>query len=314
MNTANRSRREVLLAGATGMAAVLTNAQRTAAANAPAATEKQTESTCTETPPIHFKISVAGYSFRNSLDKPNKPGKMSLTDLVDLAVKIGLDAIEPTSYYFLRDDDAFVLALKRKAFLAGIEISGTPVGNNFCLPPGPKLDQQIDHVRKWVDICVKLGSPAIRIFGGNKHKELSREEAFANVVSAMKQASEYAASKGIFLAIENHGYLTETADDLLRLIDAVGNDWLGINLDTGNFHGDPYANIVKAAPHAITCQIKTLVRKTGSDKREPADFARIVQILRNAKYRGYLTLEYEGGDPHNQVPIYISKLQALAKP
>ena len=130
--------------------------------------------------------------------------------------------------------------------------------------------------------------------------------------AAMKEACADAHSKGVFLAIENHGYLTETADDLLRILEAVGSPALGINLDTGNFHGDPYGNIAKAAPHAIACQVKVKVRDN-EGKRHPADFARIFQIIRKANYRGYVTLEYEETEPHTRMPAYIRQLQNLAR-
>lgn len=302
------SRRELLTAGAAGVASTLMAGRTTLADEAPAAS-----AVACATPPIRYKISLAGYSYRAVLDKPGQKGEMSLMDLVDVGVKLDLDAIEPTSYYFYSDDDAFVHELKRKAFLAGIEISGTPVGNNFCLPAGDELDEQIAHVIKWVDICVKLGSPAIRIFAGKKHSDLTREQAFANCTAAMKEAAAYAASKGVFLAIENHGYLTETAADLLRILEAVDQPWLGINLDTGNFHGDPYGNIARAAPHAVVCQVKTLVREEGSTIPVRADFGRIMRILREAKYRGYVTLEYEGGQPDHDVPLFIRELQKLAR-
>ena len=59
--------------------------------------------------------------------------------------------------------------------------------------------------------------------------------------------------------------------------------------------------------------MKTEVAKEGGQKvREPADFARIFKILREAQYRGYVTLEYEGRDPHKEVPMYIAKLRELA--
>jgi sugar phosphate isomerase/epimerase len=125
----------------------------------------------------------------------------------------------------------------------------------------------------------------------------------------MKDACAYAGAKGVFLTIENHGYLTETADDLFRLLDGVSSDWLGINLDTGNFHGDPYEHMARAAPRAITCQVKTMLRDPETGKPAQADFARIARILRDARYRGYLALEYEGNDPHHEVPVYIKKLQ-----
>lgn len=311
MNHQDWSRRDLLGVGAAGLSTALTAALPAEAQHHATQPARQRHD---ETAPHRFKISLAGYSFRNDLDQPGKPGKMSLLDMVDLAVRLGLDAIEPTSYYFLRTDDEFINSLKRRAFLAGIEISGTPVRNNFCLPPGPELDQELAHVNNWVDIAVKLGSPVMRIFAGSKPKtDAPRDQVFEHLAAATKRACEYAGSKGVFLAIEDHGFMTETADDLLRLLDAVQSDWLGINLDTGNFSGDPYAEIAKAAPRAIVCQVKALVRKPGSSQQEPADFARIFRILRDAGYRGYVTLEYEGNDPHREVPQYIRKLQALAQ-
>ena len=314
MDMSKCSRRQMLLTGAAGLATTMATRTPTHGAETSGASGDRPDASRAGPVPHVYKISVAGYSFRGDLDRPGEPGKMSLFDLVDLARRLELDAIEPTSYYFLREDDEFIYALKRRAFLAGLEISGTPIRNNFCLPPGPALEKELAHVRKWVDHCVKLGSPAIRVFAGKPPKDGDREKAFRQAVSGTKEACAYAASKGIFLAIENHGYLTETADDVLRLLEGVGSEWFGINLDTGNFHGDPLANIAKAAPHAVTCQVKTMVRKGSSKEREPADLARIVAVLREGGYRGYLTLEYEGKDPHREVPMYLRKLQELARP
>ncbi len=261
--------------------------------------------------PAVLKVSVAAYSYRRDMDKPGEKGTMSLIDLVRMAARWRIDAIEATSYYFFSTGDAYLHQLKREVFLAGLEISGTPVGNNFCFPPGEQRNEQVQLVKDWVDRCVKLGSPAIRIFAGKPLKETDRDTTFKYVVEAMKEASDYAASRGIFLSIENHGFLTERADDLLRLLDAVDNPWLGINLDTGNFHADPYGDMAKAAPRAVTCQVKTLVRAAAGGT-EPADFARIIDILRAARYRGYVALEYEGDKPHEEVPMYLDRLKRLA--
>jgi sugar phosphate isomerase/epimerase len=307
MNNGPFSRRQILTAAA-GMSASVLTPGVTRAADPGAGDPKDRPQS-----PKRFKISLAGYSFRQFLDQPGQPGKMSLFDLVDLCVKLGIDAIEPTAYYFLKTDDEYLYDLKRKIFLAGLEISASPTRNNFCLPPGPRLDKELEAVRNWVDVCVKLGAPAIRVFAGKAQPGAGRDKDFANAIAGMKKACEYAGSKGVFLAIENHGYLTETADAVIKILDAVKSDWLGINLDTGNFVENPYENIAKAAPHAIICQFKTeVIKKPGTKERQPADFARIFKIIREAGYRGYVTLEYEGTDPYKDVPLYIARMQELA--
>ncbi len=262
--------------------------------------------------PARLKLSLAGYSFRKELDTPGKPGAMSLFDLADLCARLDLDAIEPTSYYFLRTDDEWLYRLKSHIFRLGLEISGTPINTNFALPSGEERDAQLAHCRAWVDIAAKLGSPTIRVFAGRPPQAGTREEMFKQVVDGLIRSCEYAGSRGIFLAIENHGYLTETADDLLRIVEAVRSPWLGVNLDSGNFHEAPYESFARVAPHAIVCQVKAEVR-LGGDRREPTDYRRIVSILRETGYRGYLALEYEGPDPAVNVPIEVCKLQEAVR-
>ena len=319
MDLGRQSRRAVLAAGVSGVVAGVVSGRQAPAQTPPAAQPQPAGAVSQdEALPSVLKVSIAGYSFREYLDKagvdgrPGTPGKMSLFDLADMAARWQIDAIEPTSYYFLKDDDEYIIALKRRVFLNGLEISGTSVGNNFCLPSGPELTKQIDWVKKWVDICVKLGSPAMRIFAGQPDKSRSREQIFKTLVDAMKAAADYAGAHGIFLGIENHGFMTETADDVIRIVDAAKHDWLRVNLDNGNFKKDTYAQFAKLAPLAVICQLKVQVY-TPEGQREPADFNRLAQILRAAKYRGYVSLEYEGQDPHQQVPEVLKKIQAAVR-
>ncbi len=118
------------------------------------------------TRPSHFKLSLAAYSFRDRLTGPNQT--MDLFGFVDLAADLGLDAIEPTSYYFpehVTTDDLH--RLKRHAFLLGLDVSGTAVMNDFCLPPGPEADKELEHVRTWIDRAAELDAPTLRLLSGN---------------------------------------------------------------------------------------------------------------------------------------------------
>lgn len=240
-----------------------------------------------------LKLSCAAYSFRDYLPRGDKPGKMTLLDWLDLAAVWGLDGVELTSYYFTSEEPAYMNEIKAKAFKLGLDVSGTSVGNNFCVGPGDDRTARIDKVKRWVDHSVELGSPCMRVFAGGAPKDADRKRDFGWVVECLKPCCEYAATRGVFLALENHGYLTETAPDVLAILDAVNNEWLGLNLDTGNFESDPYKNMELAAPKTITTHTKTALCTTDGKGREPADFARIVKILRDANFRGYISLEYE---------------------
>lgn len=261
------------------------------------------------TRPSHLKLSLAAYSYRQFLT--GKPARMTLFDFVDLAADMGLDAVEPTSYYFPADvDTTYLHRLKQHAFNLGLDISGTSVGNNFCVPAGPARDAQLALVRTWVDRAAELDAPVIRIFAGTVPKGGKEEDAVALAIEGIRAALPYAAEKGVSLALENHGGITATPAQILHIVKTVDAPNFGVNLDTGNFHGaDPYADLAELAPYAINVQVKTEISRKGA-RKEDADLARVVRILRDTKYSGYVVLEYEADeDPMKAVPRHVETLR-----
>jgi sugar phosphate isomerase/epimerase len=262
--------------------------------------------------PGRLKLSVAAYSYRQHLTA--KPPTMDLFGFVDLAADLGFDAVEPTSYYFPADvDDAYLARFKTHAFLAGLDVSGTAIGNNFCLPPGAERDKQLALTRTWVDRAAAIGAPVIRIFAGSVPRGGREEDAFNWAVEGIRASLPYAAQKGIVLALENHGGITSTPAQILKLVEAIDAPNFGVNLDTGNFHGeDPYEEMAELAPFAVNVQVKTEVQRKGASAKEEADLDRIIEILYRARYSGYVVLEYEAEeDPLTAIPRYARKLRDL---
>ena len=263
--------------------------------------------------PSHMKLSLAAYSYRDYLTGKKSP-KLDLFDFVNLAADMALDGVEPTSYYFPRDVTSDYLdRLKLHAFSLGLDISGTAVGNNFCLPPGPKRDEQITLVERWIDNAAELDAPVIRIFAGNVARGSTEEQAVGWAIDGIKSVLPYAAKKGIVLALENHGGITATPAQIMKLVSAIDSPNFGVNLDTGNFHGsDPYAEIAQLAPYAMNVQVKTEIQRGSGHPKEAADLARIVGILRDAHYSGYVVLEYEAADdPMKAIPMHTKTLRKL---
>ncbi|PQO45139.1 sugar phosphate isomerase/epimerase family protein [Blastopirellula marina] len=261
----------------------------------------------------HFKLSLAAYSYRKLL-QGNKP-ELTLADFIDDCAKMELDGTELTSYYFPPNVTAEqLLELKRQAFLLGLSVSGTAVGNDFGHPAGEERDKQIAGVKTWIDNAAILSAPVIRIFAGHAKKGVSADESHRLMVEGMQEVCDYAGQKGVFLALENHGGPTATADGLLKLVKDVDSPWFGVNLDTGNFHSeDVYAELAQVAPYALNVQVKVVV--SGPDKKKvPTDFAKIAKILRDSNYRGFVVLEYEEDtDPRTECPKFVAKLrEALA--
>jgi sugar phosphate isomerase/epimerase len=260
-----------------------------------------------------LKLSLAAYSFRQWLDLKKKPKPdMSLADFIDFAAAQEIDAVELTAYYFAETTPEYLAALKARATRLGLDVSGTAVGNNFCVPDPDKLKAELAMVKAWVEHTSRLGGKTIRIFAGNVAKGDSEEKARDRAVATIQEACDYAAKYGIYLALENHGGITGTADQLLAIVKAVKHDAFGVNLDTGNFHtADPYADLERIAPYAVVCQIKTEVHPAGKEVQD-ADLPRLLDILRKANYRGYVALEYEAKeDAKVAVPRHLATLKRL---
>jgi sugar phosphate isomerase/epimerase len=268
-----------------------------------------------------LKLSLAAYSFRqffkDSKDAGGTPAekKIDLFQFIDFCAEQGCDGTELTSYYFPPDvNDDFLLRVRRHAFLRGVAVSGTAVGNTFTLPVGEKRDQEIAGVKRWIDRAALLGAPHIRIFAGNAPGGMSLGQAKSLCIGAIEDCCEYAGKKGVMLGLENHGGIVAEPADLLEIVRAVKSPWFGINLDSGNFRtADPYADLAKCAPYAVNVQIKTEIQARGQPKG-PADLDRLIQIVRDANYQGYVALEYEAAeDPWKAVPETLTRLSALMK-
>lgn len=255
-------------------------------------------------------LSLAAYSYRDSL-KPRK-GKptMTLEDVIDLAGKHELPGVELTSYYFTRTDNDYLDSLKtRCAKYPPLAVSGSAVGNDFCWPDKERLAKEQKSVREWVERTARLGGKTLRIFAGSVKKGDTEDKARQRTIDQIAEACKHAAKHKVFLALENHGGITATADQLLKIVKAVESEWFGVNLDTGNFHTpDPYADLAKAAPYAVVCQVKTEVFP--NRKREEADLKKVADILKKVNFQGYVALEYEAKpDPKTAVPKYLKELK-----
>lgn len=267
--------------------------------------------------PPRFQTGIAAYSLRNyfayargKAQKPASDGpEIDMVGFLDYCVSQNVDAAELTSYFFTPNaPDEYFLDLKQQAFLRGMIISGTAIGNNFTVGAGPKLEEEVQNAIAWIDRAALLGAPHIRFFAGTGKQLADEPQRIDEACEAINRCAQHAAEKGIFLGIENHGNLT--SDQMLHIMSKVDNSWVGINLDTGNFLSeDPYADLEKCAPYAVNVQVKVSM-KSPDGKTYPADMGRIANILKAANYQGFVILEYEDESPYQEIPKALATLKA----
>ena len=242
---------------------------------------------------------------------PTEKG-IDLFGFIDFCAGLGCAGTELTGYFLPKDLTGDVLQrIRRHAFLRGIAISGTATSNDFIAGSAQERAAEIGKVKQWIDIAAKLGAPHLRVFAGTPPKDMDQATARSLAVEGLVECAGYAGLHGVMLGLENHGGPTATPDGLLAIVQAVDSPWLGINLDSGNFHGaDPYADFARCAPYAVNVQVKVAMKPKDAAPA-PTDYARLATILREARYQGYVTLEYEeAGNPWAAIPEEMAKLKA----
>jgi sugar phosphate isomerase/epimerase len=255
-----------------------------------------------------MRLGCAAYSYRDFL---KEGGGMTLEAFVDACAGMGLDGVELTSYYFAAPvTPARLHELKRHCFRRGLHILGTAVGSNFAQAEDSARREHVRMTREWIDHSVELGAPVIRVFAGPVPQGATETQAFDWAVACLEEVIGYGAERGVAVALENHGGITATAEQVLRLVERLQGPWFGLNLDFGNFRQDPYREIEQCAPHAITTHVKRTMR--GPSGPEPVDHARVVEIMRGVGYTGYFSIEYEDrDDPRTAVPEFVQYLRQV---
>ncbi len=254
------------------------------------------------------KISLNAYSF----NRPLSDGTMTLDELLEFSAEVGFKAVDLTGYYFPNypapPDDEYLYHIKRKAYLLGLDISGTGVRTDFTRTDPQKLKADLDLVATWSEVACKLGAPSLRIFAGAEVND--REKVVSQVAQSIRQCTLLGREHGVMMVLQNHFEFIKTPDQLFQILSLVDSEWLAVHLDVGSFRsGDPYAEIARVAPYAATWQIKESVYFENRENR--IDLEKIATILRGAEFRGYVLVEtLGGGDPKVKVRRFFQEVRA----
>jgi sugar phosphate isomerase/epimerase len=240
---------------------------------------------------LRLKLSLNAYSFNG----PLRAGTMTLDDVIHFCAEQGVDGLDATGYYMpgypkVPDDD-YIYALKRTAFVNGVSISGTGARNDFSTPDAAARKADVQLVKSWIEVASKLGAPVLRIFSG---KEVPAghtfDEVLAWMASDVKECADHGRKHGVIVGLQPHADFLQTAEQTIRLVNAVNSEWFGVILDIGSLQqGDPYAEIEKLMPYAVSWQVKEMV--TSGKTTMPVDLKRLKGLIDRGGYRGFLPIE-----------------------
>lgn len=259
-------------------------------------------------PKYRFRSGLVAYSYRKELAAKT----MTYDDLIRRIADWGIDGLDCTVYWFPDTSAEYLASLRKAAFKNGVQIYNAGVRVQLAQPTPELQRAELENVRKWVDVADRIGAGHVRVFGGNVPKGATEQQAIAWAAEVLKRGADYAGSKGITLGVENDYGLTIAAGPTAEIVKQAASPWAGVNADTGNLRTDGYKQLEILLPYVTSVHLKSHV-SAPDGKKEPADWSRLLTILGNAGYKGYVGLEYEDADAETEVPRMAADLRTVVR-
>lgn len=258
--------------------------------------------------PVGNRIGVSTYSFwRFNGPKEDTP----IEYCIDQAAAMGFDGVELLLIQMTSDENSYLQKIKQRAFHAGLDLMGFSTHQGFVYPEKEKRDSEVKKTIHQIELAYQLGIPTMRLNTGrwgtiksfndlmaNKGIEpilvgYTEDQGFEWVIDAIERCIPTAEKCGVTIGLENHWGLGRTAEGVLRIVDAVDSPWLQVTSDTGNFLENSYEQLEMMAPKTVLIQAKTYYGG-GKWYTLDIDYDRVARIFRDAGYKGYVSVEFEG--------------------
>jgi len=261
-----------------------------------------------------LRISLAEWSLHRALQ-----GKqMTNLDFPQKARSYGIGAVEYVNSFFKdkAQDEAYLSELLSRCDGEGVRSLLIMIDGEGAL--GAKKtqdrDKAVQNHHRWVQAAQFLGCHSIRVnaAGGGEW-----DEAQKNAADGLRSLCEYADEYGVNVIVENHGGLSSNGAWLAGVMQMVDHPRVGTLPDFGNFRlgggkeYDRYQGVTELMPFAKAVSAKSHdFDAEGNETR--TDYTRMMNIVREAGYTGYVGIEYEGGGLSEDDGILATKSLLMA--
>jgi L-ribulose-5-phosphate 3-epimerase len=243
-------------------------------------------------PAAPFRISLAEWSLHKTIFSD----KLDNLDFPRAAKEdFGIAAVEYVNQFFKdkAKDTEYLADLARRAEDVGVEnllIMCDGLGN-LGDPDDKARTKAIENHYPWAEAAKRLGCHSIRVNAASKG---TFEEQQKLAADGLGRLAEFAAQMELAVIVENHGGLSSNGKWLAGVIEQVGRPNCGTLPDFGNFHDyDRYQGVAELMPFAKGVSAKSHeFDAEGNEVR--TDYRRMLKIVLDAGYHGWVGVEYEG--------------------
>ena len=274
-----------------------------------------------------FKMSLAQWSFNKSF----RSGGVSPYEFARLASELGFEGLEYVNQLYPdvmdSEDKSAAIAVfveKNNVLAAQYKLQNVLImidseGDLASSDENTRSEAIANH-KLWIDAANQMGCSAVRL---NLFGESDPEKWVANSILSLTDLADYAADKNINVIVENHGRLSSNVPVLMKVINGTGKSNCGTLPDFGNFciaeegYGslfdgsckefyDPYKGVSEMIVKAFGVSAKSYdFDEEGNETT--LDYNRLIKIVKDAGYKGFVGVEYEGSRLSEEEGIIATK-------
>jgi sugar phosphate isomerase/epimerase len=262
-----------------------------------------------------MKLCVTAYCVEKKLTAK----QTNLKEFIDFLSENDVKYVELLDFFWDQESPEEIKAHMEEK---GVECACYSVSNNF-LRHGSTIESEIARVKAGVDLAIMLGARNVRVFSSRPNENYSFGETMKVIINSLGECAKYAEERGMTLVLENHGAFAASSKQVLNILENVNSHALRINADTGNFLvglEDPLEGVKNVYDKLEHLHIKDVVYADQGEPTMDGKFLKgvvigdgicrieeIVEFLKKAGYKGFLSLEYEGAE----IDCYQGTLMSL---
>ena len=258
-----------------------------------------------------MKLGITEYSYHRTA----REGKIDIETFLGTAADLGFEGVDLLSYdIFWKDREAEMEKIPQWLAQTGLTLAAYSTSDNMVTEDTEERDRQVGRVTQAIVDASRLKAPVLRVFGGSRSSDISKERSLELVIEGFSKVLPVAEREGIVLAVENHGGVPGTSAEVLQVIKALDSDYFKACVDVGNFLGagqEPTEAVPEVMPYAAHIHLKDMSKLPAQrdDARSQRlgyalestvlgegdiDYSVIFPMIEESGYAGFAALEYEG--------------------
>lgn len=199
--------------------------------------------------------------------------------------------------------------LKRLLHEHGLFCAAIAAQNHFNCLTHVERRREVQLTKDFIDHARFLGCRVLNIFHAGWGDREQGRRLKQEMLECLRAVTAYAEERGVILALESHGPLTDNVAEFRELFEQCPSEYLRLNFDTGNLYEGPEGNL-QLLDLAVHAHVKPTYRDLEGNVHD-AEVPRVLQALAATGYRGTVSLEHVDGDPRENLPAVYGAFKDL---